>query len=85
MPDAFHLVPTKTFLSDLRKVPPSLRRWVESAFQKLKTDPFRGRKMEAVEIGRWRLRVGDYRIRYDIIGSDVVLHRIRHRKEVYRD
>ena len=25
-----------------------------------------------------------YRIRYDIAGKDVVLHRVRHRREIYR-
>lgn len=84
MPEPFRLVPTKTFLIDLRKIPPSLRRRTEAAIEKLKKDPFRGRKLEAVETGQWRIRIGDYRIRYDVIGKDVVLHRIRHRKDIYR-
>jgi mRNA-degrading endonuclease RelE of RelBE toxin-antitoxin system len=33
--------------------------------------------------GQWRLRVGDYRIRYDIFGRDVVLYTFRHRREAY--
>ena len=33
--------------------------------------------------GQWRIRVGDYRLRYDIIGSDVVLYSFRHRRDVY--
>lgn len=84
MADPFCLVPTKTFLRDLRKIPPSLRRRIESAIEKLKQDPFCGRTLEAVAIGRWRVRIGDYRIRYDVIGNDVVLHCVRHRKEIYR-
>jgi mRNA-degrading endonuclease RelE of RelBE toxin-antitoxin system len=28
--------------------------------------------------------VGDYRIRYDIEGDQVLLYRIRHRKDIYR-
>ncbi len=84
MPEAFRLVPTKTFLADLRQIPQSLRRRVEDAIQKLGENPFHGRKLEVVEIGQWRIRVGDYRIRYDVVGSDIILHRIRHRKEIYR-
>ncbi len=34
--------------------------------------------------GQWRIRFGDYRIRYDIVGNDVVLHSFRDRKEAYR-
>jgi mRNA-degrading endonuclease RelE of RelBE toxin-antitoxin system len=33
--------------------------------------------------GQWRLRVGQYRLRYDVIGRDVVLYSFRHRREAY--
>jgi mRNA-degrading endonuclease RelE of RelBE toxin-antitoxin system len=33
--------------------------------------------------GQWRLRWRDYRLRYDIFGSEVVLHSFRHRKDAY--
>lgn len=34
-------------------------------------------------MGQWRIRHGDYRLRYDIFGQDVVLYSFRHRREVY--
>ncbi|MGH9643905.1 MAG: type II toxin-antitoxin system RelE family toxin [Terriglobales bacterium] len=33
--------------------------------------------------GQWRIRWRDYRLRYDILGDDVVLHSFRHRKDAY--
>jgi len=33
--------------------------------------------------GQWRIRAGDYRLRYDIFGRDVVLYAVRHRREAY--
>jgi len=33
--------------------------------------------------GQWRLRWRDYRLRYDILGEEVVLHSFRHRKDAY--
>jgi mRNA-degrading endonuclease RelE of RelBE toxin-antitoxin system len=33
--------------------------------------------------GQWRVRWREYRLRYDIAGSEVVLHSFRHRKEAY--
>lgn len=35
----------------------------------------------------WRLRAGDYRVVYDILDNKLVILviRVRHRKEVYRD
>ncbi len=57
----------------------------------LRVDPYnRGRKHSIAKLtgvaegeGQWRIRVGDYRLRYDIIGRDVVLYSFRHRREVY--
>ncbi len=35
----------------------------------------------------YKLRVGDYRVLYDIIGEDrtLLIHRVRHRREIYRE
>lgn len=33
--------------------------------------------------GQWRVRWKDYRLRYDILDNEVVLHSFRHRKEAY--
>jgi mRNA interferase RelE/StbE len=34
--------------------------------------------------GEYRYRVGDFRICFDIDGQNIVVNRIRHRKEVYK-
>lgn len=33
--------------------------------------------------GYWKLRVGDYRIIYKVVGKTVVVFRIGHRREIY--
>jgi mRNA-degrading endonuclease RelE of RelBE toxin-antitoxin system len=33
--------------------------------------------------GQWRVRWRDYRLRYDIFGSEVVLHSFQRRKDAY--
>jgi mRNA-degrading endonuclease RelE of RelBE toxin-antitoxin system len=33
--------------------------------------------------GQWRIRWREYRLRYDIFGTEVVMHSFRHRKETY--
>ncbi len=33
--------------------------------------------------GQWRIRHGDYRLRYDIFDGEVVLYSFRHRREAY--
>jgi len=44
------------------------------------------RKLEDVPPGegQYRLRIGDYRLRYDIMGEEVVLHSFRPRRDSYR-
>lgn len=32
----------------------------------------------------YRLRVGDYRVLFEIEGESIVIYRVKHRKEVYR-
>ena len=62
---------------------PPHRRILE-AIDALKENPYRGKKLHGLDVGQWRLRVGDYRIRYDIAEEAVFILRIGHRGEVYR-
>ena len=62
---------------------PTHRRILE-AIDTLKDNPHRGQKLRGVHAGQWRLRVGPYRIRYDIAEAAVFILRIGHRREVYR-
>lgn len=84
----YRLVPSKVFLKDAGRLPADMRPRVETALLCLKTNPRSGkdiRKLVSVEIGVWRLRIGDWRLRYDIVDDEIRLHVIRHRKDVYRN
>ena len=75
----------------LTKRNPNLLLKVEEAAAILSVDPYNTtrryhiKKLNAVRPGegQWRIRIGDYRIRYDVFGGDVVLYSFRHRKEAY--
>jgi len=87
MANSYKLVPSKTFLKDLEKMPANVRSRIKSNLLDLKKDPRSGKdlkKLANVRIGRGRLRIGDYRLRYDVIGQEIHLHLIRYRKDVYR-
>jgi mRNA interferase RelE/StbE len=62
-----------------------MHRRVLEGLERLQEDSFQGLRLTNVAIGQWRIRVGDYRIRYDIEGEQVLLYRVRHRREIYRD
>ncbi len=80
----FRLVPTKRFEDDFRDLPKKIQGQVLKALTRIQDNPHRGQKLTGVKVGEWRYRVGDYRIRYDVDRQTVILHVVRHRKEVYR-
>lgn len=87
MRKGYRLVPSKVFLKDLKKLPADMKPKVEKALLELKKDPYSGkniRKLSSVDVGVFRLRIGDWRLRYDVVGEEIRLHIIRHRKDVYR-
>ncbi len=77
---------TRQFVADLKKLDsPIQRRILEAMESKLLADPFKhGKKLVGKKgPGRWRFRVGDYRIRFDIEGRTLLFYRVRHRREIY--
>ncbi|MBI2454426.1 MAG: type II toxin-antitoxin system RelE/ParE family toxin [Parcubacteria group bacterium] len=90
---AFKVYTTSSFDRESKKAV-SKNSKLLAAFSKivavLSLDPFNLKrehnikKLADVDYGKWRLRLGDYRIRYDVDGSRVILHSIRNRKDAYK-
>lgn len=89
MPPRFTVRLTPSFQRDLRRLLPSAQEKVLEAIKKLETNPFspppKIKKLKGKGVGQWRLEVWPYRVRYDVLGREVALYRVRHRKEIYRD
>ncbi|MBI2862853.1 MAG: type II toxin-antitoxin system RelE/ParE family toxin [Chloroflexi bacterium] len=94
MPPPFRILPTSRFQRDAAKLltgNPGLTRVFERLNTILKQDPSNQTRQHPIKKlsdvspgeGQWRIRAGDYRLRYDIVGNDVVLYSFRHRKEAY--
>lgn len=88
MPQQFAVRLTKRFIKDLATLPKREQSKVLQSLKRLEMNPFgpapQVKKLKSKGIGQWRLRTGDYRVRYDIFKKDVVLYRVRHRKDVYK-
>ena len=84
----YRVTATRSFERDFKALPLSIRKIIAEALSHLEREPFgpapKVKKLRIKGAGRWRLRVGVYRVRYDVIKRDVVLHRVRHRKDSYR-
>ncbi|KAA3642033.1 MAG: type II toxin-antitoxin system RelE/ParE family toxin [Chloroflexi bacterium] len=87
MPDQasnYSIEVTRKFLKDLRKIPRHEQVRIRRALGEIETNPFRGRKVVGAELGQYRWRVGNYRIRYDIGDELVVVLRVLKREDAYR-
>ncbi|MGV1006291.1 MAG: type II toxin-antitoxin system RelE family toxin [Candidatus Nanopelagicales bacterium] len=74
---------------ELGKLDPSVRRRVAGAVELLALNPRPpgAKQLRGGANVRWRVRVGDYRIVYAVEDSEliVLVLRLGHRREVYRD
>ena len=88
MPGRFTVKLTPSFQRDLEDLPRNEQNRVIAALRHLESNPFgpppQVKKLKGSGIGQWRLRIGVYRARYDVVKNEVVLYRVRHRKEIYR-
>jgi mRNA-degrading endonuclease RelE of RelBE toxin-antitoxin system len=76
----------------LTKRDPQLLQLLNDLLSALETDPYNHTHQHDIEKltsvprgkGQWRIRSGRYRLRYDIIGHEVLLYSFSLRKEAYR-
>ena len=83
-PVEYTLAVSASFRTDLRKLDRVNQVRVRNALADIKADPYQGRKIRDATIGRYRWRVGDYRIRYDIEGQALQVLRVLKREDAYR-
>ncbi len=89
MPARFTVRLTPSFRRDLESLPAQVQTRVLEEIRGLESNPFgpppKVKKLKGKGTGQWRLEVWPYRVRYDVVGHDVVLYRVRHRKDIYRE
>jgi mRNA interferase RelE/StbE len=66
-----------------RKMRDRIRKAIEERIQTLPHEY--GEPLRKTLKGYWKLRVGDYRVVFKIMKSEVWILGIRHRKEIYKD
>ena len=82
---AYRLVYTKSTLRDIKKLDRVVRKMLKNKIEIYSKFPMKhARSLIDARIGSYRWRVGNYRIVFDIEEKDIVILRIRHRREVYK-
>jgi mRNA interferase RelE/StbE len=72
-------------LKQLRSSPPDLRRHVGQKLDALQNDLQGDVRKLTGQSGKYRLRVGDYRILFTLEKDLIFVHQVRDRKDAYRD
>ena len=81
----YRVLITRRAERDVEALDSVVRKRIHGALRRLVMEPLgRAKKLTRPELGQYRLRVGDWRIIFDLDGRDVVVLRIGHRREIYR-
>jgi len=83
---AYKAAITKNFLREFKKLPDHIKDGISRAIDEIVANPFSGVKLRGELEGRWRWRVGKYRIVYIIDQTPklVVLLDVGLRKTIYK-
>ena len=85
MPHEVQFIPAAA--RQFRKLPLHIRKRIRESLEKLRTNPRPNsvKKMSGYD-DRWRIRVGDYRVIYQIKDDvlQILIVRVAHRRDVYR-
>jgi mRNA interferase RelE/StbE len=81
----YRFVYTRRAVKDIERLEPAIRRRIGEKLLSYKEDPLRhAEKISDRELGSFRVRIGDYRVIFDLEGEDVIVLRVGHRREIYR-
>lgn len=81
----FEIVWTHRALVDLKKLDRAIQKRITNKLQFLRQDPLHyAEKLEDFRVGTFRLRIGTYRVIFDLDGKRMVIHRVGHRRDIYR-
>ena len=81
----FRLVYTQRAIKDIEKLDLATRKRIDKALMRYEEDPLaHAEKLTDPRLGTYRFRIGSCRVILDIEGSDLVILRVGHRREIYR-
>lgn len=81
----YRLVYTHRAVRDIDALDPPVKRRVGATLLRYEQDPLKNAEtLKQSELGSYRFRIGDYRVIFDLIGEEIVVLRVGHRREIYK-
>lgn len=79
------LVYTRRALDDIQSLDRVAQKRLAKKIERFAKNPVAySKKIHDPELGSYRFRVGDYRIIFDLVGKQIVILRVGHRRDIYR-
>ena len=81
----YRLVYTRRAEKDVGRLDINIKDRIGKTLLRYSEEPLRfAEKLSDPSLGGYRFRIGDHRVVFDIVGSDIVVLRVGHRREIYR-
>lgn len=82
----YKLLYTKTAVKDIQKLDAVVKKRLKIKLETYANNPLLyAKKLTDSSLGTYRWRIGNYRIIFDININTIVILRVRHRREIYRN
>lgn len=81
----YRLVYTNRAVRDIEKLDSRIKDRLDKTLLRYQMEPLRhAERLAHTDLGSYRFRVGDYRVVFDLLGEEIVILRVGHRREIYK-
>lgn len=82
---AYKILYTKSAVTDIKKMDTVVKKRLKNKLEVYSEDPLTYAKtLVNSSMGSYRWRIGNYRVIFDIDGKNIIILRVRHRRESYK-
>ena len=82
----YKLFNAKSAAKDIQRLAAVVKKRLKNKLEIYSKNPiFHAKKLIDSSLGTYRWRIGNYRIIFDIDAKNIIILRIRHRREIYRN
>ena len=81
----YKLLYTQTSVKDIKKLDPVTKKRLKKKLELYEKNPLTyAKRLTDSTLGTYHFRIGDYRVTFDMDKNNIVVLRIRHRREIYK-
>jgi len=82
----YTLVYTQRAIKDINRLPTAIKNRIGDTLNRYRQPPLNyAEKLKDPKLGSYRFRIGDFRVIFDLEDEEIVVLRVGHRSEIYRE